>query len=425
MRLLFLSIYVAMKFLKKLILKKFKEAKQKVLSFKLPELDLDKLQFNTKLTTVVAACVMFCLFANSSAGFNSKAVFAVDSPESETETINLWWKADIASYDNLSLVDYAQAPEVKSSSKNEDKPHEYFPSSTTTAVTTAVTTAPVTTTEPAVTSVLEVEPPPEIEVPVAPEKEIITPVSGSFTFVTYGWGHGVGLSQNGANFYAKYGGYNYRQILEHYYPGVTIAQSGLTNEWFTIDGMTVPAIDAVAGVVANEMSSSFDSEALKAQIVAVYTIFKYNNGDANGLHMKAVPDKIYNLVREVMGEACYFGGGYAMTVFSASCGGASANCCDVFVADLPYLRSVPSEYDATYDPHYGTVKEISAERVRELVEPYFEITLSDDPYNWFTIESIGDGGYVTRLNLDGQMTIKATSLRACLSLKSTNFEIIF
>jgi hypothetical protein len=364
---------------------------------------------------------MFCLFVNSSVGFNSKAVFAVDSPETETETINLWWKADIASYDNLSLVDYGQAPLVESSEKSTAKPVEYFPETTK----PAVTTAPVTTTAPAVTSVLEVEPPPEIEVPVAPEQETVTPVSGNFSFVTYGWGHGVGMSQNGANFYAKYGGYNYRQILEHYYPGVTIAQSGLTDEWFTIDGMTVPAIDAVAGVVANEMSPSFHTEALKAQIVAVYTIFKYNNGDANGLHMKAVPDKIYSLVQEVMGEACYFGGGYAMTVFSASCAGASANCCDVFVADLEYLRSVPSEYDAAYDPHYGTVKEISSERVRELVEPYFGVTLSNDPSNWFTIESIGDGGYIKKINLDGQLTIKATSLRACLSLKSTNFEIIF
>ena len=45
---------------------------------------------------------------------------------------------------------------------------------------------------------------------------------GIFTFTTYGYGHGVGLSQRGANLYAIYGGYTFDQILLHYYTGVTI-----------------------------------------------------------------------------------------------------------------------------------------------------------------------------------------------------------
>jgi len=47
------------------------------------------------------------------------------------------------------------------------------------------------------------------------------PAGDVFHFVTYGYGHGVGMSQNGANFYAKEG-WNYKQILEHYYPGATV-----------------------------------------------------------------------------------------------------------------------------------------------------------------------------------------------------------
>lgn len=43
-----------------------------------------------------------------------------------------------------------------------------------------------------------------------------------FTFTTYGYGHGVGLSQYGANNLAQQWGYNYRQILEYYYPGTNI-----------------------------------------------------------------------------------------------------------------------------------------------------------------------------------------------------------
>ena len=39
---------------------------------------------------------------------------------------------------------------------------------------------------------------------------------GNFIFTTYGWGHGVGMSQWGAYYYAA-NGYTYDQILMHYY----------------------------------------------------------------------------------------------------------------------------------------------------------------------------------------------------------------
>lgn len=48
--------------------------------------------------------------------------------------------------------------------------------------------------------------------------------SGSnIVFTTKGWGHGVGMSQYGANEMAKVG-YNYSQILKHYYTGITIVK---------------------------------------------------------------------------------------------------------------------------------------------------------------------------------------------------------
>lgn len=49
------------------------------------------------------------------------------------------------------------------------------------------------------------------------------PSTDEFTFTTYGYGHGVGLSQNGANNLAKYWGWDYRQILEFYYSGTYVA----------------------------------------------------------------------------------------------------------------------------------------------------------------------------------------------------------
>lgn len=43
-------------------------------------------------------------------------------------------------------------------------------------------------------------------------------------FTTLGYGHGVGMSQQGANLMAKAGS-DYREILAHYYPGTTLTES--------------------------------------------------------------------------------------------------------------------------------------------------------------------------------------------------------
>jgi len=42
-----------------------------------------------------------------------------------------------------------------------------------------------------------------------------------FTFTVYGYGHGVGMSQNGANYMAKQG-CNFEEILTHYYTGCKV-----------------------------------------------------------------------------------------------------------------------------------------------------------------------------------------------------------
>lgn len=49
----------------------------------------------------------------------------------------------------------------------------------------------------------------------------ITSSSENITFTVHGYGHQVGMSQNGANEFAKQGK-NYTQILQHYYSGVEI-----------------------------------------------------------------------------------------------------------------------------------------------------------------------------------------------------------
>ena len=52
----------------------------------------------------------------------------------------------------------------------------------------------------------------------------ISYADGYFTFIVKGYGHGVGMSQNGANHMAKQGN-SYQEILLHYYPGTTLQKN--------------------------------------------------------------------------------------------------------------------------------------------------------------------------------------------------------
>ena len=58
------------------------------------------------------------------------------------------------------------------------------------------------------------------------ERHDIDPATGipaSITLHGAGWGHGVGLCQIGAAVMGARG-YNYRQILEHYFPGADLTK---------------------------------------------------------------------------------------------------------------------------------------------------------------------------------------------------------
>lgn len=48
--------------------------------------------------------------------------------------------------------------------------------------------------------------------------------NGTVIFTVYGYGHGVGLSQNGANYMAQQGS-DYKEILSHYYKGCEITEN--------------------------------------------------------------------------------------------------------------------------------------------------------------------------------------------------------
>jgi hypothetical protein len=67
---------------------------------------------------------------------------------------------------------------------------------------------------------------------------------------------------------------------------------------------------------------------------------------------------------------------------------------------------------------------MSANAFKEKVESYYGISLSSNPSKWIKINK-GDGGYVSSVTIDGQITVKGNDLRFCLGLKSPKFAYSF
>ena len=319
--------------------------------------------------------------------------------EKETE----WFKAEIDEYDDsLSLISYEASPEAgsgKSGKKSKDP----------TPVALNVTGGYVG------------------DIPWLESDPVIESRAGEFAIVTYGWGHGVGMSQNGANFYATYSGWTYQDILFHYYPDTYLMNTGLAEEEeIVVNGVSGDVLSMVSQIVFNEVGGTMSYEAIKAQAVAVYSYCKYNGNNANDLRCKPNPPQVVvDAVAEVLGQALYYNGDYALTMFSASSGGITANCQEVFYSNLPYLRSVPSDYDAAFDPHYGTVTYVDDFQLRNMIENAYGIKLSDNPQNWIKPSYSDSTGYVTYVNIDDQKTVKGYEFKLAMDLKSSKFNVFY
>lgn len=328
--------------------------------------------------------------------------FMADSSAAANDyNVTDWWKAELSEYDeSLSLISYEAAMT------------EQDPLLTTTAVTT--TTMETTTT------VITTYPEPALTVGSTVQAQPDTVV-----FYSSGYGHGVGMSQNGANFYARYDGWNYEQILSHYYPGTTLVNTGVTEDTqITIGNCSGDIVSVIAQIVNLEMGPSMAPEALKAQAIAIYSFYLYH-GHGSGLRGKANPSQnIIDAVRSVLGTAVYYNNAPALTMFYASSGGATASCKDIFYMDIPYLVSVPVEHDDTCDPYYGEATVFTTSRLKYLLESAYGVTLTGSPYDWMQI-NYGDGGYIASVVIGGTVTVKGNSLRSVLGLRSPKFEFVY
>lgn len=254
---------------------------------------------------------------------------------------------------------------------------------------------------------------PETEKPepsTAKETTTSAPVSdGTFVFTVYGYGHGVGMSQCGADYFAKQG-WSYDKILTYYYTGTTVMDDPNMPETLKVNGKDVETSLAVAMVVQGEMGPSFHTEALKAQAAAAYTYAMRNGGSCDGLYAVSNPSQtVINAVNAVKGKYVSYNGTYINAVFFAYSGGNTVSSSSVWgsTVNYPYLVPVDSSSDLNLS-NCKTQVRISASEMKKRAYDSYGVVLTGDPSSWLKIlshdNSTGMGvGYVSQISMGGKV----------------------
>lgn len=260
--------------------------------------------------------------------------------------------------------------------------------------------------------------------PTAADVSVVTttpPVSstrGTFSFYVFGYGHGVGLSQTGANALAKQG-WSFAQILANYYYGATLVSGDTYPEKIIYNGNEYATRDFLAGALAAEMGDSFHNEALKAQAIAIYTFAKYYGYklDSNGTAYKSgASTKMYEVVDEIIKNGFYvaFNGQTALTPFHATSAGKTTSYRNVWGnqtngVELTYLAGGRPSPDESSVTDFKTVVTMTSDEFKSLVESKnLGISCSGDPATWISIIShdtaINENiGYVSTVNVGGKL----------------------
>ncbi len=156
--------------------------------------------------------------------------------------------------------------------------------------------------------------------------------------------------------------------------------SGVIEVWKGENGLyivnEVPLEDYIKGVVAGEVGSSWDIEALKAQAVAArtYAVYqKLNNGEmpyhltSSVLHQVYkggnVSEGISKAVNDTRGEILTFEGKPILAFYHSTSGGMTEDPAEVFGKSYPYLK--PVETTCELSPYYMWEKRIVVSEIEK------------------------------------------------------------
>lgn len=265
---------------------------------------------------------------------------------------------------------------------------------------------------------------------------------GRFVFTTYGWGHGVGMSQDGAIKMAQ-DGKTYEEILANYYIGTTLKTDSAAPANVKYGGKTIPLVEYLCRTAKREIGPSAPTEALKAQIVAIYTFAKWYNFDVDS--SRHAYDSTYNYIGTNLHKACLsvlgmaddssapkakyvdYNGSVAFTCYFDSCAGKTTAAATTWGGNYPYLcGGAPSPETIEV-----ATAEFTAEEMKEYILSYnSSIVLEDDPSQWLKIISHDSAysssvGYVEKMKV-GNKELRGNAFRGSVmgySIRSHCFKM--
>lgn len=252
--------------------------------------------------------------------------------------------------------------------------------------------------------------------------------TGTFVFTVYGYGHGVGMSQNGASEYARRG-WTYKQILLHYYnnPGISLVKDSNLPSKVTYNGKSYSLAEYLGKTAYAEVGPSAPLESIKSQMVAIYTYAKRQNfkmttsNHAFRESYSGTSSSIENAIKATLGEYLAYYGSPAFTPYFSTAAGKTASSANVWggsQSSYPYLAGGRTSPE-------GNVKRtltISSEELRKKVEAYNakvdsskRITLQSNPAQWIKIlehdSARGSScGYISSMRI-GNQTMRGNAFR--------------
>ena len=292
-----------------------------------------------------------------------------------------------------------------------------------TVLTTVISTKP--TTRPSTTEKTTVKP---TQKPTETTTRHSSSKTGTFVFTVYGYGHGVGMSQNGASEYARRG-WTYKQILLHYYnnPGISLVKDSNLPSTVTYNGKSYSLAEYLGKTAYAEVGPSAPLESIKSQMVAIYTYAKRQNfkmttsNHAFRESYAGTSSSIENAIKATLGEYLAYYGSPAFTPYFSTAAGKTASSANVWGGSqnsYPYLAGGRTSPE-------GDVKRtltISSEELRKKVEAYNakvdsskRITLQSDPAQWIKIlehdSARGSScGYISSMKI-GNQTMRGNAFR--------------
>lgn len=292
-----------------------------------------------------------------------------------------------------------------------------------TVLTTVITTKP--TTRPSPTEKPTTKP---TEKPTPTKPNSSSKKTGTFVFTVYGYGHGVGMSQNGASEYARRG-WDYKRILLHYYnnPGISLVKDSNLPSKVTYNGKSYSLAEYLGKTAYAEVGPSAPLESIKSQMVAIYTYAKRQNfkmttsNHAFRESYAGTSSSIENAIKATLGEYLAYYGSPAFTPYFSTAAGKTASSANVWGGSqnsYPYLAGGRTSPE-------GNVKRtltISSEELRKKVEAYNakvdsskRITLQSNPAQWIKIlehdSARGSScGYISSMRI-GNQTMRGNAFR--------------